>query len=206
MASQRIPLFPLEVVLFPGAPLPLHIFEPRYKLMVARCLKSQCEFGIVLARSEGIASVGCSAEILNVAKKYPDGRMDILTIGQSPYRIRQVFEEQPYLEGDVEFLDDDAAPGNVHTQKRLLELFEQCHTLIYGQPSGLTEANSTSLRTYQLASELPMNLDSKQELLEIREESERQSRLIELLDRWLPHLRHLERMRARAGGNGHGLG
>jgi Lon protease-like protein len=205
MRPERIPLFPLELVLFPGTPLPLHIFEPRYKLMVRRCLEERREFGVILARSAGIAAVGCTAEIIKVAKKYEDGRMDILTFGQTAYRVKEVFEDQPYLEGAVEYLEDHSSEGRTETRQRLLALYEKCHTLVYGRAPQSLHVNAGVSFAFQIASELPLDLDYKQELLELRVESERQSSLLERLDQWLPQLSHLDRMRKKAGGNGHGL-
>lgn len=205
MSAERIPLFPLEVVLFPGIPLPLHIFEPRYKLMVRRCLDNRSEFGVILARADGIAPVGCSAEVIKVVKQYEDGRMDILTIGQNAYRVVEVFQEQPYLEAAVEYLDEETSSPRAETRKRLFELYQRCHALIYGRAPQSPEANPECSVAFQIANELPLDLDCKQELLELRAEAERQSRLLERLDKWLPQLAHLERTRAKAGGNGHGL-
>ncbi len=74
--STLLPLFPLDVVLLPGAPLPLHIFEPRYKEMISECLDQKRPFGVVRVKEEGVAEIGCTAEIISVAKKYPDGRME----------------------------------------------------------------------------------------------------------------------------------
>ena len=82
MSNVRLPLFPLNVVLLPGADLPLHIFEPRYRQMVRECLDTQTQFGMLLALPNGIAGTGCTAEILEVTKRYPDGRCDILTVGR----------------------------------------------------------------------------------------------------------------------------
>jgi len=205
MGSERIPLFPLEIVLFPGTPLPLHIFEPRYKLMVKRCLEKPAVFGVILTRSDGIAPVGCTAEIAQIVKKYEDGRMDILTVGQNVYRVLEAFDEQPYLEGAVEYLEDEPGAGNAETQQQLLGLYEQCHTVIYGRAPQTPETGSGVSLAYQIAGELPLDLDYKQELLEMRAESERQNSLLERLTQWLPQLAHLERMREKAGGNGHGL-
>ena len=81
-----LPLFPLPLVLFPGAPLPLHIFEPRYKEMIAECLENKKPFGMVRAKENAVAEVGCSAVILNVMKRYEDGRMDISTARARPCR------------------------------------------------------------------------------------------------------------------------
>src|SRR3954454_5760246 len=77
-----IALFPLDVVLLPGAPMPLHIFEPRYKEMIAEALESKQPFGIVRAQQDSVAEIGCTAEVSEVVKKYEDGHLDILTEGQ----------------------------------------------------------------------------------------------------------------------------
>jgi len=95
MRPERIPLFPLNVVLLPGASLPLHIFEPRYKEMVKDCLEEKSEFGMLLALPKGVAKVGCTAEILEVVKSYNDGRMDIVTVGRIPFRVVELFSENP---------------------------------------------------------------------------------------------------------------
>lgn len=205
MASKRIPLFPLDVVVFPGTPLPLHIFEPRYKLMIQRCLENHCEFGILLARSDEIAPVGCTAQIVKVVKQYPDGRMDILTVGQNAFRVLELINEQPYLEGEVEYLDDEVGSLTPEAQQELLKLYEQCHTLIYGRAPQRPEVDADCSVTFQIAAQLPLEVESKQKLLEIRAEPERQSHLCKRLKEWLPQLAHLERSRAKAGGNGHGL-
>ena len=106
MRPERIALFPLNVVLLPGAPLPLHIFEPRYRQMVKECLAEKTEFGMLLAMPDGVARVGCTAEIVEVAKRYPDGRLDILTVGRAPFRVVELFPENPLLEGQVDYLED----------------------------------------------------------------------------------------------------
>ena len=205
MSAKRIPLFPLEVVLFPGIALPLHIFEPRYKLMVRRCLGEQSEFGVILARAEGIAPVGCTAEIIKVVKEYEDGRMDILTIGKNAYRVMEVFNQQPYLEAAVEYLQEETSSPRAEMQARLLELYERCHALVYGRKPQSPQLSTGCSVAFQVANDLPLDLDCKQELLEIRSEAERQGRLLERLDHWLPQLAHLEHMRAKVGGNGHGV-
>ena len=82
-----LPLFPLDLVLLPGVPLPLHIFEPRYKEMIKECLEKKSQFGIVRAKEEAFVNTGCTAEIINVLKTYPDGRMNI-QIGRASCRER----------------------------------------------------------------------------------------------------------------------
>src|SRR5260370_10073254 len=131
MRPERIPLSPLDVVLLPGAELPLQIFEPRYREMVKICLEEKSEFGMLLSLPKGVARVGCTAEILDVVKRYEDGRMDIVTAGRAPFRVVELFTEDPLLEGQVDYLEDREAPADPRIQRELVELFEACHTLIF---------------------------------------------------------------------------
>src|SRR6267143_1284573 len=131
MRPERIPLFPLNVVLLPGAEMPLHIFEPRYRQMVKDCLEEKGEFGMLLALPKGVARVGCTAEIVEVVKRYEDGRMDIQTVGRAPFRVVELFNQNPLLEGQVDYLEDRDSPLNPRIQRELVELFEACHTLVY---------------------------------------------------------------------------
>ena len=102
-----IPLFPLGLVLLPHMPLPLHIFEERYKSMIAECLKKNTRFGIVFLDGSDIRMVGCTARILKVLKRYSDGRLDILTQGEERFVIKEMFDRKPYLEGRVDYFDDE---------------------------------------------------------------------------------------------------
>ncbi len=200
---ERIPLFPLELVLFPGVPLPLHIFEPRYKEMIGLCLERGLEFGIVLAQGEQLALTGCTAEILNVVQKYPDGRMDIVTMGRRVFRVEELIDEKAYYEAQVKFVADEAesAPP-AHRTQALRELYQQCHRAVHGRgPEPLREGEPYS---YQMASELPVEPEAKQALLELRSEGSRQEHLFSYLSHWLPRLRRIQHMKAKAGGNGHG--
>ena len=85
MQEELLPLFPLQVVLFPRTALPLHIFEERYKQMIADVQRGHTEFGVVLAGEKGIVNTGCTATVEKVLKKYPDGRMDLITSGPQAF-------------------------------------------------------------------------------------------------------------------------
>ncbi len=89
---------------------------------------------MLLSLPKGVAHVGCTAEILEVAKRYSDGRMDILTVGRDPFRVVELFTEDPLLEGHVDYLDDRETPTNPRIQRELVELFEACHTLFANGP------------------------------------------------------------------------
>src|SRR5215472_12344935 len=100
-------LFPLDVVLFPGAPLPLHIFEPRYKELIDECLEKKLPFGMVRSKENALAEVGCAAVIVKLNKKYDDGRLDIIAQGKQRFSIEQLDQERSFLRGEVLFFDDD---------------------------------------------------------------------------------------------------
>lgn len=185
--------------------MPLHIFEPRYKTMIRRCLDEPIEFGIVLARQDGIAATGCTAEVAEIVKQYPDGRMDILTFGRGIFHIAEVFEDQPYYEARIEYLENDLTPADNSTQQKLLVLFDRCRKLLFGGESRRLDPDADVPLSYQIACVLPIDLDSKQELLETLSEAERQTALLEHMTKWVPQLAQMDRARKKAGGNGHGL-
>jgi Lon protease-like protein len=210
MRPDRIPLFPLNVVLLPGADLPLHIFEPRYRKMVCTCIEDEQEFGILLALPKGIVRVGCTAQVTQVIKRYPDGRMDILAAGREPFRIVDLINAEGYandelLEGQVDYLDDRDRPLDVRVHRELIELYEACHTLIFEDyPKNLSQEAAENL-SYVIAATLPMDLLWKQQILELRNEADRQERLVSYLRGWAPHLQKVEKAKARSAGNGHGV-
>ena len=173
--------------------------------MVKSCLEEKSEFGMLLSLPKGVAHVGCTAEILEVAKRYGDGRMDILTVGRAPFRVVELFKEDPLLEGHVDYLDDREVPANPRVQRELVELFEACHTLIFDDYPKNLEGSAAEDLSYLVAATLPMDLLWKQQILELRSEADRQERLVAYLREWAPHLQKSEATRQRAGGNGHGL-
>ncbi len=205
MRPDRIPLFPLNVVLFPGEELPLHIFEPRYRRMVRECLDGRSPFGMLLAMDDGITRVGCTAEILEVVKRYPDGRMDIITVGRDPFRIVELFTEDPLLEGQVDYLEDREAPLEAKCRRKLIEEYETCHTLLFNSLPRDVEESPDGVLSYAIASTLPMDLLCKQQILELRTENERQERLLRYLCDWAPHLLKENAVRQSAGSSRHGL-
>ena len=107
MALVRdFPLFPLGLVALPSELVPLHIFEERYKSMMARVLEEEGEFGIVWVADDGLRPVGCACEIAEVLERMPDGRLNLVARGTRAFRIEARQEELEYPAGTVEFLDD----------------------------------------------------------------------------------------------------
>jgi Lon protease-like protein len=193
-------LFPLDVVLFPGAPLPLHIFEPRYKEMIQECLEQKKPFGMVRANKEALAEVGCTAIILNVLKKYDDGRLDITAEGKQRFEIIQLNQERSFLQGEVVFFDDE--PGKpVAADAEAALKFHQQLLAILGQPTEMESKNPSV--SFRLAHELPVDLDFKQALLEMKSEQERVHALIEYYKATIPKVEKTLWAREKASGNGH---
>ena len=210
MRLERIPLFPLNVVLFPGADLPLHIFEPRYRQMVWHCVEDKSEFGMLLALPKGIVRVGCTAEITQVMKRYNDGRMDILTVGRAPFRIVELlnaeqYEEDDLLEGQVDYLDDQERAVDARLRRELVQLYEACYTMVFEDYPRNVRRDTEDNLSYLVAGTLPLDLLWKQQILELRSEADRQERLLGYLREWALHLQKTEAKRARAGGNGHAV-
>ena len=128
---MELPLFPLHTVLCPGVALPLHVFEPRYRAMVARCIETESPFGIVLIRDgrevgggpTSIATVGTIAEIREVGT-FSDGRYELLVVGARRFRVESVtVGREPYLVGDVELIDE--AVGDVELARALTDRVTQ---------------------------------------------------------------------------------
>jgi ATP-dependent Lon protease len=203
MNPARIPLFPLDIVLFPGQAVPLHIFEPRYRQLTHHCIDTQSPFGIIHASGVTLAHTGCSAMIVKTLKQYEDGRSDILTAGQSAFRLVRTHDEKPYLEADVEYLDEDFIGVDSGVSARLEQLCNQCHHLLYGQDAPRFETDGGISLAYHVASELPVDVAIRQNLLEIRSEAVRQEQLVAHLSEWYPQLQKREHVRGKAAGNGH---
>ena len=203
MIPARIPLFPLDVVLFPGQAMPLHIFEQRYRQMTRHCMDTQTPFGIVRSSGVILAQTGCSAMIVKILKEYEDGRSDILTAGQNAFRLLRTHDEKTYLEADVEYLEEDFTGVDSGVSSRLERLCNQCHQILYGQDAPRFEIEGGISLAYHMASELPIDVVFRQSLLEIRSEAERQERLVAHLSEWYLQLQKREHVRGKAGGNGH---
>jgi Lon protease-like protein len=199
--DRLIPLFPLDVVLFPGTPLPLHIFEPRYKEMIGECLAHDRTFGVIRAVEQGLADVGCTAEIVTVVKEYPDGRFDLVTEGRRRFEVVRVNQERSFLRAEILLIDDQPGAPHHGETARVIELHAQV-LAIAGAKQDLSAADS-SLLSFYIAGSLPLDLDLKQKLLTLRSESERLSMLISYLETVIPNLRRAATARTIAGGNGH---
>jgi Lon protease-like protein len=199
-----IPLFPLNVVLMPGTPLPLHIFEERYKQMVDECLESGAEFGMVLADESGTRQVGCTAKIVELVQRYDDGRMVILVEGARRFKLNNVMTGEPYYVGDVEYLEDEPAEDDVSA------LAEECVALLERVIEAATEG-SVGIEieppyrnlAFAIAGRIEFDLEARQEILELPTEKERLTKVKALLAEAADRLEREKAAREKAETNGH---
>jgi Lon protease-like protein len=203
---NELPLFPLHVVLYPDMPLPLHIFEPRYREMVMRCRAENSPFGIVLIESgreasEAIMSTatGTTARITHF-EELPDGRMNIEVVGETRFRIGETFQKHPYLSARVEpFWEQTADPIQLQppfdTAGGLFTTYLKTLFALQGRSlSALQLPQEPEFLSYAIASVLQIPLGEKQRLLEMTATEKRLKREIEILAEEIDAQRSLRAM------------
>ncbi len=179
--THIIPVFPLGLVLYPGEQLPLHIFEARYREMVAYCLETSTVFGVLLAQEGKMAEVGCTANIEQVVNTYADGRMDILVVGRRRFRVLGLFNKESYMTANVTDIEEPEEPVRIDLRERvitqhmrLLELAgRKVRPTIYQDLEGIS---------FFIAHNVGLNPEQKQEVLELLTENERITYLAEHLE------------------------
>ncbi len=214
--STRLRLFPLNAVLFPGAMLNLHVFEPRYKQMIGECLESGESFGVVLIRDGQEAGdpsvepyeIGSVAEIVEVAQ-LPFGRYYLSTVGRQRFRIRRIVSREPYLTVDADLLSEDDRNDTELTRlhDEVRDAFLEYLELIVefsGQQTSVDLPGDAQTTSYIVGDALQVADNVKQRLLELESTRQRLSAELGFLRRLLPQLRKLlerraEELEARAG-------
>lgn len=196
-------MFPLQVVLFPRTPLPLHIFEPRYKEMMTDIIPGHAEFGVVLAAERGIVNTGCTAVVEKVVKRYPDGRLDLVAVGRRRFEVFLLNQEKSYLRGAVEFFDDDeeqSASGDALQQA--IDGYWEARRLAPEESTSDPELDNPQL-SFQLAQVVP-DLEIRQVLLNTRSEAERVRQLVDFFPKFIARQKRVAHARVVAPTNGHG--
>jgi Lon protease-like protein len=200
MVHPDFPLFPLGIVALPTEAVPLHIFEPRYRTMVAECLETGSEFGIVWASEDGLRQIGCACEIAEVLERHDDGRMDILTRGTRPFRLVEARDDLAYPAGTVEWLDDKPEQPDEATAVAAHEAYA---TLVQEATDAEPErVRVEAMDAYAMAATVDFGLEAKQGLLSLRSENARLRLVTRLLRAALKRLDFIERAQARARSNG----
>ena len=207
MPSQTvIPLFPLGLVLLPQMPLPLHIFEERYKLMIGECIDSHTAFGLVFFDGSDIQTIGCTASIVGVLKRYSDGRLDILTHGEKRFVIKDMYDRKPYLEGRVTFFDDEPDENTEACQKlarRGMALLKQFTTIAEIQDEyGFSETLDFKSVSFVIAGCEGFSKEEKQRFLEMTSTYNRLKKGVAALGKIIERTKITAEIRKIIGGNG----
>lgn len=196
IAVRELPLFPLpEVVLFPGRPLPLHIFEFRYRIMMNTILEDDRRFGVLMLdpRQGQIAKIGCCAEIIHF-QRLPDDRMKILTLGQQRFRVLEYVREKPYRVGLVEWIEDrppakDLKPLAKEVEKLLRDVVHLSAKLTSQKIELPDDLPSLPIElSYWIGSNLYDAASEQQALLEMQDTAARLQREAEILSLTRNHL------------------
>lgn len=211
--SLRLPIFPLAVVLFPGTPLPLHIFEPRYRKMLADCLAGDRRFGITPVGSDHEipepGAIGCIAEV-RVNQELPDGRSNIVVLGGSRFVVhRRVEGSEPYHVALVEpFEDQDGTAPAADSVMRLREMFLRYHALLRQlndiDPAEPTLPDEAVDLSFHVSAGLECDLGVKQRLLRERSTARRIEALVLLVPILTSGVESALRVHRRAHTNGQG--
>lgn len=214
---RELPLFPLGVVLFPGTPLPLHIFEPRYRQMLADIRVRENFFGLSYFDATDsaldfppVGHIGCVAEVRET-QELEDGRSNILTVGLIRYRVEEYVEtDAPYLVCKVEFFEDEAEDADELAQhaEQVSDLFvriARAVRVLNDERAALPELPETEPAhlSFLVAAAMDLEMSAKQELLELRYASERLKRLRALLEKAIGSYEERARVHEVAKGNGH---
>lgn len=214
---NELPLFPLSVVLFPGVPLPLHIFEPRYRQMLNDIRAGNNLFGLSyfdastsVGERPAVGSIGCVAKVTD-AQAFPDGRSNILTVGVIRYRIEEYVERgAPYLVARVSYFEDEADDSEAvgESSREVAETFTRIARAvrtINDERANLPNISDTEPQrlSFLVAAAMEVNPEVKQELLELRITSERLRRLRDILARAVSGYEERARVHELAKGNGH---
>ena len=214
---RDLPLFPLPIVLFPGVPLPLHIFEPRYRQLLADIRATNNLFGLSYFDADAAGKeippaghIGCVAEVTE-SQALPDGRSNILTVGLIRYRVEEYVERgDPYLVAQISFFEDEEEDGDTLTEGALevAETFTRIARavrIINDERANLPDISDTDPQRLSFLVAAAMELDSatKHELLELRLTSERLRRLSDMLMRAVTSYEERARVHELAKGNGH---
>jgi len=217
MATLEVPLFPLGVVLFPGTPQLLHIFEPRYRQMLADCLEGDRRFGLSFVKpgtgndpEPRPGDVGCLASVRE-SRLLPDGRSNILAVGEERYVLREYHRSDvPYRIAAVDTFDDDdlAAPQidelAAQARAQFARFVSGMRTLSDGPAQALQLDGTPQATSFLIAATLELEVEVKQELLVLRSTHERLQRLLRLLRSLNEELGKRVSVHTRARGNGKG--
>jgi Lon protease-like protein len=177
---MEIGLFPLGIVLLPTERVPLHIFEPRYQELIGECIESDDEFGLLYADEDGVREVGTLARVAEVIERFDDGRMNVVVEGSIRFRVEELTRGRSFMTAEIGPVEDDDGDVDPETASKAAGSFRALAALAGAETEELDE--SSPQLSFELAAQVELPPDSKQQLLELRTEQERLEAVAELLD------------------------
>ena len=202
--TNFIPIFPLDVIVYPGEPLNLHIFEPRYKQLIKDCIRDRKLFGIPSVKDKQVNELGTLMEITEVVKEYDNGEMDIRTRGTEVFKVLEVIKELPeklYQGAIVTYPPNTMEPGDTKIAQLILRELQRMFQLL--NLENKFPAEKQSMISYEIAHLVGLSKEQEYELLGIFTEIQRLEYLRKHLKSITPVLVELEKVKARVQMNGH---
>lgn len=201
--TNFIPIFPLSVIVFPGENLNLHIFEPRYKQLIAECFEQQKPFGIPAVVDKELKELGTLVEVKEIRKVYDDGKMDITTRGVKVFRMLELVRSIPdkLYSGAIVTYPDDVDDGNRLQMQRVVQGIKELHKLL--QVSKDFKKPEEELKSFDVAHHIGLNANEEYELLGLFREAQRQEYLKRHLNKVIPLLSEMEGLKEKVKLNGH---
>ena len=201
--ARFLPLFPLNIVVFPGEKLNLHIFEPRYKQLISECLHEGSTFGMPSFLNNQVTSIGTELKVISLEKTYPNGEMDIKTQGLGVIRILDFYKQAPnkfYPAGSVEDIrfqnQEDKSLKN-----QITECLRQMYSILGIEK--LYMNLPADYKVFDIAHHLGMSTEQEYELLRCENEINRQNMVLTHLQKIMPVILETERLKDRVRMNGH---
>jgi Lon protease-like protein len=201
--TNFIPIFPLEIVVYPGEKVNLHVFEDRYKQLISECYKDKKPFGIPPVIKNQISETGTLLEITEIAKQYDDGRMDISVKGIGVYRVLEIIDSIPaklYSGAIVKHLENDNDSTNKHLQK-IIDGIRELHNLLHVDKQ--FDKPDELLKSYDIAHHAGLSLQEEYEMLCLLREDQRIEYLRLHLKKIIPMAAGIENLKKKIQLNGH---
>ncbi|GJM32272.1 MAG: ATP-dependent protease [Saprospiraceae bacterium] len=201
--SQVLPLFPLQIVVFPGEQLNLHIFEPRYQQLIQECKDAKITFGIPAYINGKMREIGTQVRLEKISKQYVSGEMDVKTQGIGLFAVKELFNplaEKLYAGADVEFIDYQKEESFL-TNEKILGYIRELFDMLQIEKDLPTD--TTLFNTYDWGHHVGFSLQQEYDLLCLVDANERQQFMLNHLNQLLPAVKNMERIREKAQMNGH---
>ncbi len=201
--TNFIPIFPLSIIVFPGENLNLHIFEPRYKQLIAECFEQKKPFGIPAVVNKELKELGTLVEVKEIKKVYEDGKMDITTKAVKVFRMLELIKEIPekLYSGAIVNYPQNEDDGNRLLMQKVVKEIKELHQLL--EVSKDFNKPEDELNAFDVAHHMGLNADEEFELLGLFREAQRQEFLKHHLDKVLPMLAQMENLKKKVKLNGH---